>query len=200
MCFFFPSFFLFCYFFCFVFLKAWEKWIYGNHIPSVTLRSVHYYTLPLLNPENFSPSLSLQSYLNCAVREAESNSEKSIYTLPLPTICLSILQPPNSHTHMHTHKLWSTETPRKQTGLWLEEPDRSWLAPTNPLSELALHINNTNTTILPIPVPSILCHQTPSHSPPPPPPIPPACTPPLLIFWNKTPKPPKRNCIKLRNW
>lgn len=175
-------------------------WSITIHYPCLTLRI------------SLSPSLSLQSYLNCAVREAESNSEKSIYTR-LPSL-LSLFPfssfPAHSHkhtrAHTNTHKLWSTATPRKQTGLWLEEPDRSWLAPTNPLSEPALHINNTNTTSpphsssIPPSPPSILCHQTPSLPPLPPPPFPPACTPPLLIFQNKTEKPPKRNCIKLRKW
>lgn len=56
---------------CFYFLpsslfwKAWQKWIYGNNIPSMTVLQTHSV------PRNIPPPL----HSNCAVREAESNSE-----------------------------------------------------------------------------------------------------------------------------
>lgn len=140
------------------FFEARQKWIYGNHIASVSLRSVHYNNLPMLNPENILPlCLSLPSHTLIVLLEKQNLILKK--HLHAPDYLLF-----HSPAYRAIHKVGAAVTPRKQTGLWLEEPDRSWLAPTNPLSEPELNINNTNTTVSPPPQPLLLplCHQTPS--------------------------------------
>lgn len=135
----------------------------------MTLHLVHYYPQSLFKAETiFSPCnrtlIVLLEKRNLILKKHLHTYAPTLSVFPFCRLPTTGMHTTNTHA---PRKLWWMATPKKQTGLWLGEPDRSWLAPTNPLSEPVLHINNTNTSIRPIPPhPYNLCRQTAQPCPP----------------------------------